>query len=266
MPLFGPNIRKMKESKDIAGLAALMKADNLQTRVEASEALLELGDTKALELITQRYSEVFKFGDRADKVELMIMMQGRCSEFDTMIGWVMPLKLPEDRALRIMKLEKITFRRKTNLNLARSILFETAANTAENPFVRLFALTTLVELGDRDNNILGLMIALLFIDMEGVNTRTVCETLRAFSKFSNEKDIADMLINVQKGEAWSSENAAPVREAAIYALGAMTTPSAREYLEYLATGGNEFYRKKAQVALRLFGKADYDNIKAACKS
>jgi len=265
MPLFGPNIKKMKESKEIAGLAALLKANNLQTRVEATEALLELGDPKGLQLLTKRYSDIFKFGDEADKVELIIMMQGRLSrdtEMDMLLAWITPLNLQQNRVMSILKWENVKFRRKHNLDLARPSLFEAATNSAENPLIRLFALVTLAELGDKSNEVMQLLIDFL---IQGQNAWTIKETLRALSYFSTKPEVADLLIEIQKGEVfvWNKSGLSEiVREAAIYALGASTSHLAREYLEYLATSGDKLYKKKAQVALSLFGKATYDEIKA----
>ena len=261
MPLFGPNIKKMKEGGDVEGLSALLKADNLQTQVEATEALLELGDTKGLQLINQRYSDVFKFGDKADKVELMIMMQGRYSEFDTNIGWLIPLELPEARILRIMKFEKVTFRTKPKLEVSRSILFEAATNSNENPLIRLLAVLTLTELGDRSDEVIQLIFSLLD-ELEDPNLWNVRETLRAISNFSHNREATDFLIRVQRGELFKGKAAEEVRQAAIYALGAIATSSAREYLEYLTGSGDKLYRQRAKIALGLFGKANYDEIKA----
>ena len=265
MPLFGPNVKKMKEGSDIDGLAALLKADNLQTRVEAIEALLELGDPKGLQLLTKRYSDIFKFGDEADKVELIIMMQGRLSrdtEVDILLAWITPLNLQQNRAVSILNWEDVKFRRKHNLDLARPILFEAATNSAENPLIRLFALVTLAELGDKSNEVMQLLVYFL---IQGQNAWTIKETLRALSYFSTKPEVTDLLIKIQKGEGFvfrdKFELSKVVREAAIYALGATTVPSAREYLEYLVTGGDEFYRRRAQIALKLFGKATYDEIK-----
>ncbi len=241
MPLFGPNIKKMKENRDIDGLWSAVKGDNLQTRVEATEALLELGDTKGLQLINQRYSDVFKFGDEADKVELMIMMQGRYSKIDTLLAWVMPLSLTQDKALRIMKLEKVTFRTKPILELARPILFEAAANSSENNLIRLLALVTLTELGDRSDEVIQLLFS-LWDKMEEPNLWNVREILRALSTFSNNRGATDLLIKVQRGELFKGKASEEIRQAAIYALGAITSASAREYLEYLTTSNDKIYR------------------------
>ncbi len=75
MPLFGPNINKMKEKGDIGGLLALLKADNLQTRVEAIEALKDIGE-RGVELLIKEFADIFRFGNEADRVQAITIMQG----------------------------------------------------------------------------------------------------------------------------------------------------------------------------------------------
>lgn len=41
MPLFGPNIKKMKEKGDIEGLIKALKISNSRTCIEATKALCE---------------------------------------------------------------------------------------------------------------------------------------------------------------------------------------------------------------------------------
>lgn len=261
MPLFGPNIEKMKETRDVDGLWSATRSDSLQTRVKATEALIEIEDARGLQLISQRYSDVFKFGDNADKVEVMIMMQGRYLRMDTLVAWVVPLVgSTGDRPLEIMALEKVRFRTKPKLELARPILLEAATNSTENPLIRLLAGATLAELGDRSDELIQLMFSLLE-EVEELNFWTIREILRALSHFSNNCEATDFLIRVQKGEVFRRESSEGIRQAALYGLGAIGSDLAREYLEYLTTSSSRVHKKEAQVALELFGKASYDEVR-----
>lgn len=251
---------KCKEKGEIGGLVSALKADNFQTRVEAIEALMDLGERRAIELVIKEFTNVLRFGDEADKIEGITIIQGRACR-TSLIAVVYSLELPSDRWEKVWKLEKVRFRRKLGLHLARPILFETAENSDENPVIRWYALIALVELGDRSNEVMQLLINVLDT-MPKMNVDTIEESLRALSCCSINPDIIAMLIETAKGQRFKAVLDIVPRSAAIYALGATGDPLAREYLEYLATHGDKFYRERARVALKLFGKASYDEINA----
>jgi HEAT repeat protein len=263
MPFFGPNIKKMKEKGDIDGLAALLKADDPRMRVEATEALVEIKDHRAIELLVKEFTDIFKLGDEADKVEAITIMQGRAD--DSLIGVRLLLDLPWDREAKIIKFHHVKFTKKFELALARPILFSLATNPRETPAIRWYSAVALVELGDRSNEVMQLVIDTLNT-MSKMNIDIIEESLRALSYFGSNSALVGMFIEIQKGRLFKAVLDVGPRSAAIYALGATGEPSAREYLEYLAGHGDQFYRTRAQVALKLFGKATYDEIKAAAES
>lgn len=258
--LFGPNIEEMKEKKDVRGLMAEMKNDNPQICVKAMEALMDLDDPETLELLLENFSKRFKFGDEMDKIEAITIMQGRVSR-TSLIPVLSRSELPsDDRWKRMWKFEKVKFQRKLDLDLARPVLSKVVADSAETPVIRWYALIALAELGDRSNEVPQLLINVLSTLPE-MNIYTIEESLRALSYFSINPDIISMLIKIQKGQLFKAAIDTAPRSAAIYALGASSDPSAREYLEGLATHGPHFYSERARVALKLFGKS-YDEIKA----
>jgi HEAT repeat protein len=265
MPLFGPNIKKMKEKGDIDGLVALIKADDPRMRVEAIEALLEIKDHRAMELLVKEFNDISKLGDEADKVEAITIMQGRAGE--GLMGMQGLLTLPWDREAKIIKLHHVKFTRKFELSLARPILLSLATNPIEASAIRWYSVVALVELGDRSNEVMQLLTDILDA-MPKMNIDIMEESVRALSYFPSNPDTIARLIQIQKGHflRWKTALDVGYRSAAIYALAASGDPSAREYLEYLATHGDEFYQKRAQVALKLFGNATYDEIKAKAES
>lgn len=263
MPLFVPNIKKMKEKGDTEGLIRELKNKDYKVRIDVVKALLDLNDNKAIEALVKEFTDIFKFGDEADKVEAITIMQGRASEGLT--GVRFSLYLPIDRDGKIVKLYKVKFARKFDLDLARPLLLTLASNTAENPVIRWYALVALVELGDRSNEVMQLLTDILNA-MPKMNLLMIEESVRALSYFPSNPDTIARFIQIQKGHFFGWKADVVGQSAGIYALAASGDPSAREYLEYLTTHGDEFYRQRAQVALKIFGKATYDEIKAKAES
>src|SRR3989304_662398 len=257
MPPFGPDIERMKENRDIASLSVLLRSENVQTQIEATEALLELNDPSASEEIAKRYARVLRGGDIADKIELMMIMQGRAS-FDTYLAWV-PDDVDEARKLRLMRLTNIAFKKKADVAFAQSALLGLAKDASESHLIRLLAIVTLVDLGERSQEVLETLFDLIESFQEW-NVWIVNEAARALSSFGSVSEVAETLISIQKGEMFPGrgEKQVPVREAAIFALGASNCDAAREYLEYLVSSGDSLFMKQAQVALSMFGTATYD--------
>ena len=258
MPLFGPNIRKMKEKGDIDALAALLKADNLQIRVRAIEALTEIGDRRANEVLIKEFTDIFRFGEAKDKVRANTIMRGDTGETYSGVHGVLDLWGVGD-------FSKVKLARKLSLDLVGPILLSLATSQGEIPAIRWYAVVALLELGDRSNQVMQLLTD-TFNEMPKKDISILEAQVRALSYVEGSSTLVDWFIQIQKGEVWKGGLDVRWRSAAIYALAATGEPSAREYLEYLATHGDEFYRKRAKVALELFGKAAYDEIKDRAKS
>jgi HEAT repeat protein len=252
----------MKAKGDVDGLVRLMKGDNPQTRVEATEALAELGHQRATGLLIKELTDILRFGDDADKVEAIILMKGSTSARPAVS---MSLDLPFDRLQRLAKYEKTKFRRGMDLHLVRPILYGLATNSVESPAIRWYSVVALAELGDKSDDLMQLLMD-TFNSISNMNIYVIEETVRALSFLTGNPHCVPLLIRIQKGELFRGGLDVGWRSAAIYALGASGNASAREYLEYLASHGDDFYRKRARIALELFGKATYDEIEAKVKS
>jgi HEAT repeat protein len=263
MPLFGSNIRKMREKGDIEGLANALKDDNPGTRVEASEALMDCTDPKAMEVLLKEFRDTFKFGDEADKAETITIMRAHPTR-ESLGAVGHSLDWSEDRFRRMWKYEKTKFSKKLNLDIARPILMDAFTNVKENPFIRWYAVTSLVELGDRSEEVLEALPDTLRA-MSAINVWIIEESVRALSYFAGNPSVIDWLVKIQKGEVFETELDAIPKVTAIYALGAIGGSQSGEYLEYLASHGDKFYQNRAKLALRLLGKANYDEIKAAAE-
>jgi len=93
------------------------------------------------------------------------------------------------------------------------------------------------------------------------------ETIRALSYFTGNAGVRDALIDaLQTRRFVGCQRISSLWRHAIYALSAFGDHSTREYLEYWAIHGDEHDRKRAQVALELFGKATFDEVKATVKT
>jgi len=259
MPLFSPNIKKMKEKGDIEGLASALRSDNPEIRVEASEALIDSNDPKALEVLLKELRDVFRFGNEADKAEAITIMRA-CPSRESLGAITHSLHLADDRFKKMWKYEKTRFSKKLKLDIARPILMDVSVNPSENPLIRWYSVTALSELGDTSEEALRLLLDTLHA-MPKINLWIIEESVRVLSRFAGNPSVIDLLIRIQKGEAKKAVVDVGPKSAAIYALAATGVASAREYLEYLAAHADEFYRSRVQMALKLFGKATFDEIK-----
>jgi len=260
MPLFGPNVRKMKEKEDIEGLANAVRNNNPATRVEAFEALIGCTDPRALEVVLKELHDTFRSGDEAAKAEAITIMRA-CPTRASLAAMTHSLDLADDRFKRMWKYEKVKCSKKLKLDLARPVLMDASMNPKENPFIRWYGVTALAELGDRREEIIQLLLDTLNA-MPKVNLWIIEESVRVLSCFRGKSGVIDLLIKIQKGEALKAVLEVGPRSAAIYALASTGEASAREYLEYLATHGDDFYKRRARMALRLFGEVTFDEMKA----
>jgi HEAT repeat protein len=304
MPLFGPNIKKMKEKGDIQSLTKELTNKNPTIRVEAAEALKSIDDPKAVAVVTKYISDLLRFGERDDQIEAILLIQARAPEH------FLPINVDPKRVQKKLSLEPF-----------RDALFEVIKRHKSAVSV-WYALIALIELGDRSHKVLNGLIEftktwLANLDTEGIEGAPTWalaksineETLRALSYFKGNQTAVNAVIDALEGKLFGSyvsedetskailriidkdlkyaedrvkqgdEAAKTVLEvfhrstfnevkikSAIYALGALGDQSTRERLEYLASRGSESIRKSVKVALEFFGKATYDEIKAKAES
>jgi hypothetical protein len=252
MPLFGPNIDKMRKRGDTNGLTEALKSADAEVRVAAAEALKDIGG-KALESLCSILVSTLKFGDSGDKIEATAIMQG----YGRMNLWI-------ERSVRA-KIQK-----RVPLDLVRPALLETAEED-QNLLVRWHALLALAELGEHDGQVLVELVATAeklmaaYYDDDPVVADIMrMKTLRALSFAKNNAAAAHAIINASKGSVLVPKYANPPFSADFYALGALGDPSTREFLEFWANRGRrpgeEGIQKTAQIALELFGTATYDEI------
>ena len=303
MPLFGPNIKKMKKQRDIHGLIKELENKKYEVRIEvvealkdlrnveglskalkndmpgvcfaACEALKEIGDPEGLSLAAQFLIRMLKYGSNEDKIEAITRI---CGHINTLFltCWLGSNSIPE--------ILKGVIKSKLPLELVKdSLLLETSDENV-HPVVRWYALIALVELGDRSSDILIELIELgdklvTFYDREpepdeegfSLVMRTLFaisirdETLRALSHFKDNPIATSAVLSALEGQILAGRSKGEQRfedKHILSALSALGDPSTRERLEYLATYGNTEVRRLARIALDLFGKATYDEIKA----
>ena len=338
MPLFGPNVKRMKERGDVQGLlselrnkntqvrAEVVKAlteikhveglsdatknDSREIRVQATEALGELrnidalaqaflksdkpevrytsaqalkniGGKDAIEALMRQLSSIMRLGNSHDQIEAMIVMQGRFPP-----GFVEEQLVAEHHEISQNVQEPI------ELHWVQGLLDELIEED-KDPHSRWFALLTLVELGDRRDEVLQELIkhsvsytkacderleeragrrdfALYMVANE--TNRLIEETMRALAAFKSNATATQIVIEILEGDLLrgsyvhgnrSSRYLHPKhKENAICALGALGGPVALERLEYLASRETGAVRTWAGVALANLGKATYDEIKA----
>lgn len=135
MPLFGPNIEKMKEKGDIDGLVRALsdtkvrseaikalvelkskeglikalKSDDAEVRIEVAETLKEIGDPYVLEVLSEHLTNTLEFyGSKHDLsfnevkqlIEVITIIQGRAPE--NLLNLLF-----QDDLLRIKALKKV---------------------------------------------------------------------------------------------------------------------------------------------------------------
>lgn len=303
MPLFGPNIKKMREKRDIEGLIEALKSNNSRIRVEATKALCELGhvqglaeaiqnddievrieamealkkitDAGAIKHLIKTLTAPLQFGNDEDRIEAITLIQGRApSKF-------LRARLGLGEEALKKALMKAKPQKKLDLDLVHPALLETAMDPKGSLAVRWYALTALAELGDRNDEVADLLIKSAEALMTHCKERSTEspltaialedsvqeETLRALSYFAGNTEIRDALIDALQARRFVGYRriSAPWSYA-MYALSAFGDSSTREHVEYWATRGNERDRQRAEVALELFGKTTFDEVQTEVKT
>jgi 16S rRNA G966 N2-methylase RsmD len=294
MPLFGPSIEKMKEKRDIDGLVralsdtkvrseaikalvelksieGLIKAlnsDNAEVRIEVAETLKEIGDPFALEVLIEALTTALIYGEIEDQIEAITLIQGRAPEEILEVVFA-------DDPYRVKFLKQV--KRKLSHETLRNALFAIVNSQESAGIVVWYALLALIELGEYNDEVLNFFIEftnkyLTMLEQVDESMRIAAlriglavheETMRALSQFKGSKKAVDAIIKAYKGEFLrrpftSSEGRS---KDAIYALIALGDPSAKTFLEYLVARGSV-----PKIALDLYGKATYDEIKAKLAS
>ncbi len=303
MPLFGPNVKKMKEDRDSEGLIKVLKSSNARVRIEATKALSELNDVEGLaaalqnndikvrieatqalkniqdnegvERLIRILTAPLRFGNDEDRIEAITLIQGRVSSMFLLATLGLRAEALE-KALDQEKLQK-----KLDVKLVRPALSGTAKDRKGNSVVRWYALTALAELGDRSDEVAQLLIEtaeilLTLCKRQDIGSQIAGfaledgiqkETLRALSYFAGSGKVRDALIDALQGHRFVGyQHISSPWSYAVYALSAFGDPSAREHLEYWAMHGDEMARRRAQVALELFGKTTFDEVQAKVKA
>jgi hypothetical protein len=300
MPLFGPNIKKMKEQRDLQGLLRelqnkkcevrfevvdalkelkeknglieALKNDILGVRIKAAEALIEIGNSEGMNYATDFFVKMLKYGRFEEKIEAIARICGH--------GNPLFLALTISNEWLAKSLEKR--KEKIPLEMVRAQLLSETSKEGTNPLVRWYALIALVELGDRSEEVIDELIEfsdkfVTFCEREaseyGFSPLTIAflpesikeETLRALSYFKGNSKAIKAVVSASEGSflAGSSKGEPSIDDKRIiYTMGALGDISLRERLEYVATYGKGDAQNAAKIALELFGKATYDEIKA----
>jgi len=300
MPIFGPDIEKMKEKRDINGLVralsnakvrneaikalvelkskeGLIKAlnsDNAEVRIEVAEALKDVGDPYGLEVLNKFLTNTLefygskhhlKFSEIKQLIEVITIIQGRAPENLLNV-------LFQDDPLRVKALKKV--KKKMDLeNFEKPLIIFIAE--CDNWLVNWYATLALFEIGFRDNEFLHAFIkaseeylehltqsegeAAIYAPMFGLAIHE--ETLRTLSYFRGDKIAVDTAVKAYEGEFLRIPRTTGKSKYAIYALVALGDPSTQKFLKYLVDRG-----EVPRIALDLYGKATYDEIKAQMES
>jgi hypothetical protein len=178
----------------------------------------------------------------------------------------------QDDPLRVKALKKV--KRKLDLETFKGPLLELGI-LRDEWIVVWYAHLALIELGDRDNEFLHAFIKAtdmyleeftqfkgeeaIFAPMFGLALHE--EALRALSYFRGDKIAVDTAVKAYEGKLLRIPGTTGKSRYAIYALVALDDPSAKKFLEYLINRG-----EVPKIALELYGKATYDEIKAQMES
>lgn len=273
MPIFGPNIEKIKEKKDIEGLMEQIRNPTPNIRVGAVEALKEINDQETIKRLSAMLSlDLLSKIDDETKIETIALICGRATH-----NFLVPaLSCNVDRAKAVEKVQ-----RKLPLEFVRESLITTSIEKENNPLVRWYALLALVELGEKNNKILDALINSsenLTIDFVQPSEESSLgfwralltlsireETLRALSCFRENPVAKNAIIDALEGHFLAGRSGEPWLHHELFALGALGDPTIRKHLEYWTMQGSTEVRKRARVALEFFGRATYDEIKEKCK-
>ncbi len=287
-----PNWDKMRKKRDIEGLTHLLVDSIPKNRINAAQALKDIGDSEAISALTEALFNTIRFGKGNDPIEAMIIMQGRIPA--SFMRFAFSQK-------RIDALEKV--RGPLELNLVLGPIEKMINEKKLNLIDKLFSLLTLVELGDRREVLLDELIAsttecIRVIDRKlnaipfsseigsdfqihmffaGQINRLIEETIRALASFKDNLKVRDVVSKILDDELFRGSYVYPhgirtgpyiyaKQEHSIYALGAIGSPSERERIKYMANRGSESISRAAKAALELYGKAFYDEIKAKAES
>jgi hypothetical protein len=289
MPLFGPNIQKMKDKADIEGLSKLLydskrsheavtalvelgyierltkelNSNNPVVRVWIAKAIKEVNDPDATNALCNTLINELEFGEIEEQIVSITLIQGRAPEH------FLSFALSNDDKLEHALKEP---GKRLNLDTFRDALLGVVQPHRSGAII-WYALIALAELGDRSQEVLsGLIeyshayINMLEIEIDGPGVSALImwilgeevheETLRALSCFRGNNKALDAIIKAYEGDFLSSPRISGRQDYAIYALTALGDPSSKERLEYLISHG-----KAPNEAIELFGKATYDEIK-----
>ena len=264
-------IKALVELKSKEGLIKALYSSDPEVRIEVAETLKDIGDPSTLEVLNKAIINTLKFGKTEEQVEVITLIQGRAPE-EFLEQFLFGVFHADSK--RVQALKKI--KRKMNLEIFRDALLEVVEQGKLG--VAWYALVALVELGDRRKKILHKLIEVgnLFLEeldqmrQEGPDEAIISfvwgmavheETLRALSYFRGDKIAVDTAVKAYKGELLRIPGITGKSRYAIYALIALGDPSTKEFLEHLVSGG-----RVPRIALELYGKATYDEIKAQLES
>lgn len=118
-------------------------------RIEAAEALKEIGVPEGIKRLTDYCNNTLKFGDLEHKIEAITIIRGR--GYSTFLS--PEFKYKEERARQLENLQ-----RKLPLELVQSALLSIAIDENEAAFIRWYASIALTELGYINDEILKVLI------------------------------------------------------------------------------------------------------------
>ena len=255
-----------------------LKSDRQGVRLASAEALKSIGSKEAMEALIQQLASMIRLGDPNDQIEAMIVMQGRFH----------PDCVEEQFIAELHKISQ-NVQESIELHWVQGLLDE-VIEAGKHPVSKWVALLTLVELGDRRDEVLKELVKHSSsytkacdrrIEAEPETTHDVAasivlahrtnhlieETMRALAAFRGNATATQMVMRVLEGHLLrgicsDSYLHRSYEENAICALGALGDPEAYQRLEYLAARGTGSVRRCAEVALANIGQATYDEIKA----
>ncbi len=279
--------RSLGKLRNVGVLAdAVLKSNKPEVRISAAQILKDIGDNDSVAALVNAFTTMMRFGDWEDQVEMMMVISGRISTSFAKMAFM------TDRQEALNNIRGPAMELRHFQGLLDKVIAE-----GKDPFSKWFALLTLIELGDRRDEILQTLTSFSTsytnkvdsaleakrgqsdFSLYVVANETNClirETMRALAFFKGNATAAEIVIKILDGdllcgsyihESYSHPYLHPGRqENAICALGALGDSTTRERLEYLAARGNSIERKCAAVALACFGKANYDEIKSRVES
>lgn len=268
MGLFGPNIQRMKEQKDTEGLLRELDNSDHKIRIDAIEALKEIGDPRSIDRITKKLINILEFGEPEDQAEAITIIQGRAP--DSISFFI------SGEPKRIDALTKV--HGKLSLEPFRNALLELVQKCKSGGTV-WYALVALAELGDRSDEVLLMLIEFSDewiktldkqIDATGGAGPIIAwslgksankETLRALSYYKGTGEATEAIIKAYEGDLLSSPRISGDKKNAVYALAALGDPSTLERLEYLVSQGSA-----PNIILDFFGKANFEQIEDMVES